>query len=71
MIISYLDISVCFWLGRSWLRIILITCYVLFLLFSQGCLSELKEFVDNHLIILGIVAVSIAAIQVCNELKLD
>ena len=56
--------------GRTGLRNIFITYYVLFLLPSQGCLPELKEFVDNHLIILGIVAVSIAAIQVCIELKL-
>jgi len=54
--------------GRSGLRIIFITDYVLLLLLSQGCLSELKQFVDDHLIILGIVAVSIAGIQVCNEL---
>lgn len=30
---------------------------------TKGCLSELKQFVDDHLIILGIVAVSIAGIQ--------
>jgi len=54
--------------GRSGVRIVFITDYVL-LLYSrvQGCLSELKQFVDDHLIILGIVAVSIAGVQVCNE----
>ena len=68
MTTSHPNVSVFFWRGRTGLRIIFITYYVLFLLLSQGCLPELKEFVDNHLIILGIVAVSIAAIQVCNEL---
>ncbi|KAL9955400.1 hypothetical protein ACROYT_G036714 [Oculina patagonica] len=30
---------------------------------TEGCLELLKDFVDNHLVILGIVAVSIAGIQ--------
>lgn len=30
---------------------------------TKGCISELKKFVENHLLILGIVAVSIAGIQ--------
>ena len=31
----------------------------------QGCLQSLTDFVDKHLFVLGIVAVSIAGIQVC------
>ena len=56
--------------GRSGLRFIFIPDYVRFLLFLQGCIPELKKFVDDHLLILGIVAVSIAGIQVCNEFYL-
>ena len=33
--------------------------------FSQGCIAELKIFVNDHLIILGVVAVSTSGIQVC------
>ena len=68
IIISCPDVFLCPWKICS--RFIFITDYVRFLLFLQGCISELKNFVDDHLLILGIVAVSIAGIQVCNEFYL-
>ena len=35
--------------------------------FNQGCVEGLKDFVNNHLLILGVIAVSVSAIQVRNE----
>ena len=37
--------------------------------FNQGCVEGLKDFVNNHLLILGVIAVSISAIQVRNECR--
>ena len=38
---------------------------IIIIFLYQGCVEGLKDFVNNHLLILGVIAVSISAIQVC------
>ena len=42
---------------------------MLLFFFNQGCVEGLKDFVNNHLLILAVIAVSISAIQVRNECR--
>ena len=42
---------------------------IIIIFLYQGCVEGLKDFVNNHLLILGVIAVSISAIQVRNECR--